>query len=152
MSDVLVSINKIARESGVAASALRYYERCGLIGPGVKIGGRRHYPPSILQRLSVIKVCQKIGFSLAEITELLDARPGREGAWRELAQARRAEVQRQIDQLQYLLELLDSAIECSCHALDECPNMGPDGHITKRSPVGLGSAEIRNNPRAGWPA
>ena len=135
MSDVLVSINKIARESGVAASALRYYERCGLINAGIKIGGRRHYPPSIVQRLSVIKVCQKIGFSLAEIAELLDGRPGREGAWREVAQARRGEVLRQINQLQHLLELLDTAMDCNCHRLYECPQMGPNGHLAARSPA-----------------
>ncbi len=136
MSDVLVSINQIARESGVAASALRYYERCGLINAGIKIGGRRHYPPSILQRLSVIKVCQKIGFSLAEIGELLDGRPGRDRAWREVAQARRSEVQRQINQLQHLLELLDAAMDCSCHRLYECPQMGPNGHLAAKSPRG----------------
>lgn len=150
MSDVLVSINTIARESGVASSALRYYERCGLISAGIKIGGRRHYPPAILQRLSVIKVCQKIGFSLAEIAELLDGRPGREGAWREVAQVRRSEVQRQIKELQHLLELLDAAMECTCHRLYECPKMGPNGHIAARSPAGGHHPEgNRNHSRPG---
>lgn len=130
----LMAIDKVAKESGLASSALRYYERCGLIDAGIKIGGRRHYLPSILQRLSVIKVCQKIGFSLAEIGELLDSGSGQDGAWRELAMARRAEVQRQIDQLRNLLELLDAAMDCSCRLLRDCPQLGPSGHLTRRSP------------------
>jgi len=131
----LLSIDKIAKQSGVNASALRYYERCGLIGEGVKIGGRRHYPPSILQRLSVIKVCQTIGFTLSEIAELLDGPTSQGGVWRELASARRAQVQQQIEQLRSLLELIDTAMNCPCHKLCDCPQMGPDGHLARSSPV-----------------
>ncbi|WP_432838852.1 MerR family transcriptional regulator [Dactylosporangium sp. CA-092794] len=129
-----MSIDKIAKQAGIASSALRYYERCGLIGEGARIGGRRHYPPSVLQRLSVIKVCQGIGFSLSEISDLLDGPRGHNGAWRDMALGRRVEVQRQIRELQDLLGLLDAAIACACSALCECPHMGPDGHLARRPP------------------
>ncbi|MBE8523092.1 MerR family DNA-binding protein [Amycolatopsis sp. H6(2020)] len=146
MNDQLVAIDKIAKESGLASSALRYYERCGLIGSGARIGGRRHYPSSVVQRLSVIKVCQKIGFSLAEIAELLDGTRGHDGAWREIALARRAEVQRQIGDLQTLLGLIDSALDCECPKLGDCPHLGPKGHLAT-----TGSTDRVTRHPANWP-
>jgi MerR family redox-sensitive transcriptional activator SoxR len=129
MSDQLLSISEVASLSAMASSALRYYERCGLIEEGVKIGGRRHYPASVLHRLSTIKACQKLGFSLTEITELLSGSLAREQAWRQAAIARRGEVERQIDQLQNLVQLIDDTLDCDCPALYECPQMGPAGHL-----------------------
>lgn len=133
MNNELVSIDKISRLSGMASSALRYYERCGLINEGPKIGGRRHYPLSILHRLSVIKVCQSVGFSLAEIAELLNGRPGQDGTWRELARLRRQEIQDQIQRLSNLSDLLDSAMRCTCTQLPDCPNLAPQGDLARRT-------------------
>jgi MerR family transcriptional regulator, redox-sensitive transcriptional activator SoxR len=121
--------------SAVAPSALRYYERCDLIAEGVKIGGRRHYPTAVLHRLSAIKVCQKLGFSLTEIAELLNGNLAHDRGWREAALARRDEVEREITQLQRLLELIDRALDCDCHALCECPHVGPGGHIADTVPA-----------------
>ena len=133
MNNELVSIDKISRQSGLASSALRYYERCGLISAGVKVGGRRHYPLSILHRLSVIKVCQSVGFSLAEIAELLNGTPGQDGTWRELARLRRQEIQDQIRRLNDLSELLDSAMRCPCTELPDCPSLAPQGDLARRT-------------------
>lgn len=133
MKHGLLSIDKVAKQSGIASSALRYYERCGLIAEGVKIGGRRHYQPAVLHRLSVIKVCRAIGFSLSEITGLLDEVPGQDLTWREVALQRRTAVQEQIGQLQNLLEMLDTALDCSCPTFCDCPRFGPDGELTRQS-------------------
>jgi MerR family redox-sensitive transcriptional activator SoxR len=126
-------IDEVAVQSGLASSALRYYERCGLIRSGKKIGGRRHYPPSVLQRLSTIKVCQTLGFSLAEIAELLEG-PGVGAAWRKLSRIRRAELRSQIEELQSLLEILDTTVDCDCPALHDCPEMSPEGRLAKAIP------------------
>jgi MerR family redox-sensitive transcriptional activator SoxR len=134
VSDCLLSISEISSRAAVAPSALRYYERCNLIQPGVKIGGRRHYPVSMLHRLSTIKVCQRIGFSLTEIAELLNGNLARGGAWRRAARGRRGEIEQQIVQLQQLMELIDRALDCNCHALYECPHMGPGGQIADTCP------------------
>lgn len=135
MNDGLLPIDKVAKQSGIASSALRYYERCGLIAAGVMIGGRRHYRPSVLHRLSVIKVCRMIGFRLSEIPRLLDDVPGPGGSWRELALQRRAALQAQIGQLHNLLEMLDTALEdCSCPTFCDCPRFGPDGELTRQLP------------------
>jgi MerR family redox-sensitive transcriptional activator SoxR len=122
-----LSITEVSRKAAVAPSALRYYERCALIQAGVKIGGRRHYPTSLLRRLSTIKFCQKIGFSLTEIAELLNGSLARDGAWRQAAMARRDDLEQQILELRRLVQLVDRALECDCHALCDCPHMGPEG-------------------------
>ncbi|WP_158852078.1 MerR family DNA-binding protein [Saccharothrix deserti] len=133
MAEDLLSIDKVAKESGLASSALRYYERCGLIGPVVKIQGRRHYSRSVLHRLSVIKVCQSVGFSLTEIACLLDGDGEQDNAWKALAAQRRRDIERQIGTLQSLLATLDSALDCSCPQLIKCPEMGPHGELATRA-------------------
>jgi DNA-binding transcriptional MerR regulator len=134
VSDRLLPIGEISSLSEIAPSALRYYERCELIKAGVKIGGRRHYPASVLHRLSAIKVCQKIGFSLTEIAELLNGNLAGDGAWRRAALTRRCEVQREINQLEGLIELIDYALDCDCRALCDCPQVGPGGHLASGAP------------------
>lgn len=131
----MLSIGEIASLAAVTPSALRYYERCELIKEGVKIGGRRHYPASVLHRLSAIKVCQRLGFSLNEIAELLGGNLAQERAWRQAALARRREVERQIVNLQGLVKLIDRALDCDCHALCDCPHMAPGGHIADTCPT-----------------
>jgi DNA-binding transcriptional MerR regulator len=135
VSDRLLSIGEIASRAAVTPSALRYYERCELIEEGVKIGGRRHYPASVLHRLSAIKVCQRLGFSLTEIAELLNGTLAHEHAWRQAALARRCDVERQITNLQQLVKLIDRALDCDCHALCDCPQVAPGGHIADICPA-----------------
>ncbi len=129
MGDGLLSISEVSRKAGIATSALRYYERCSLIPVGVKVAGRRHYPPAVLHRLSVIKICQRIGFSLAEISDLLQGSMTGDGAWRCVATARRSEIEREIAALRDLLGLIDRTLDCDCSALCDCPHMGPDGQF-----------------------
>ncbi|MGW0775859.1 MerR family transcriptional regulator [Streptomyces sp. NPDC002835] len=127
MDDTLLSISEVARRAGIATSALRYYERCSLIPEGVKVAGRRHYPPAVLHRLSAIKICQRIGFSLAEISGLLQSNGVGGGVWRHVATARRSQVEREIVALNELLRLIDQTLDCDCRTLCDCPHMGPDG-------------------------
>jgi MerR family transcriptional regulator, redox-sensitive transcriptional activator SoxR len=145
VDEILLPIDQVAGKAGLASSALRYYERCGLIGEGQKIGGRRHYPPSVLRRLSTIRVCQTLGFSLAEIGELLDG-SGDGEAWRTLSKVRRAEVQSQIQQLQSLLEVLNTAVECCCPDLGDCPEMSPEGRLASVVPEPEDTAERAYRP------
>lgn len=144
MAEDLLPIDQVAKESGLAASALRYYERCGLIGPVVKIRGKRHYSRAVLHRLSVIKVCQAVGFSLTEIVCLLDG--GDESAWKELAVRRRIDVERQMEALREVVGILDSALGCSCDRLVTCPDMGPHGRLAAKAPQPrTGMVEMRRS-------
>ncbi len=133
MVEDLLPIDRVARESGFASSALRYYERFGLISVGLKIQGKRHYARSVLQRLSVIKVCQSVGFSLTEIADLLDGADQPDGAWRDLALRRRRDIDEQIKLLHSLADTLDVALNCECAELTQCPEMGPQGGVASRA-------------------
>lgn len=133
VTEDLLPIDRVAKESGLASSALRYYERCGLISAGIKISGRRHYSRAVLHRLSVIKVCQAVGFSLTEIADMLDEQTRPNNTWRELARRRRHDIEQQIHLLQSLADTLDSAMNCDCQELTACPEMGPQGELANRT-------------------
>src|ERR1700727_2503098 len=86
-----LTIGEVAREAGVAATTLRYYEQIGLLPPPARLAGRRRYDGSILGRVEVIRLCQSAGFALEEIQLLFaDDAPGRPAS-RALAEAKLAE-------------------------------------------------------------
>ncbi|MFD0205014.1 MULTISPECIES: MerR family transcriptional regulator [Saccharothrix] len=113
----------MAKATGIASSALRYYERVGLIEEGRKIGGKRHYPHDVLDRLSMIRTCQNIGFTLTEISSLLDEAEESGGSWQEIADQRRASIQREIEERQAWLKTLNSTLACDCRQLVKCPQV-----------------------------
>lgn len=123
MTGELLPIDQVAKSSGVASSALRYYERVGLIEEGPKIRGKRHYPRDVLDRLSMIRTCQNIGFSLTEIASLLDEAEESGGSWQEIAARRRACIQREIEERQAWLNTLNSTLACGCPQLVKCPQV-----------------------------
>src|SRR5688500_3067378 len=67
-----ISISEVTQQTGVRPSALRYYEEIGLVRPVRRVGGRRHYDESVLQRLALIQTGQQAGFTLAEMGALLN--------------------------------------------------------------------------------
>lgn len=115
----LVPIGELARRTGVATSALRYYERIGLLSPAERVGQRRHYPPSSAERVALIRLCQDAGFTLAEIGRLLD---GWGGAWGRLAERKIAELDARIADARRAKELITHALECPHRDLFACPN------------------------------
>lgn len=74
----LIAIGELARRTGLASSALRYYERVGLLSPAARAGGRRHYATSSAERVALVQLCQDAGFTLREIRALLAAGTRRE--------------------------------------------------------------------------
>lgn len=129
MEDVL-SIGQVARRSGVAVSALRYYEERGLIA-SERIGqGNRRFPRSTLRRIAFIVFAQKLGMSLDEIGAALAKLPtdhvptGRD--WSRLSRPWRARIDEQIAQLQRLKEGLATCIACGCLSLKSCKVLNPD--------------------------
>ena len=115
----LVPIGELARRTGVAASALRYYERIGLMSPAGRVGQRRHYPPSSAERVALIRLCQDAGFTLSEIGRLLD---GWSRAWGCLAEHKIAELDARIADAQRAKKLIKHALECPHRDLFACPN------------------------------
>lgn len=116
MSDTM-SIGELARRAGVATSALRYYDRLGLVPVDERAGSGRRYRPEALTRLSIIRRFQHAGFSLDEISELLDGT----GAWQDLARAKRDHLSARISELAAAQDLIDAALACGCQDLEACP-------------------------------
>ena len=116
------SIGEVAERVGLSPSALRYYESIGVLPEPERIGGRRRYDQNALDRLAMIDVAQRAGLTLRETAALLDgleadAVPSAE--WRELAQAKLAEVDALIARAHGMRTLLRSGLACDCLALDD---------------------------------
>jgi MerR family transcriptional regulator, redox-sensitive transcriptional activator SoxR len=121
-SSTLLPIGEVARRIGLRPSAVRYYERVGLLRPAPRAGGQRRYDAAALHRLSAIRLAQRAGFSLDEIRQLFEAerRPGGAG-WRGLVESKLREVRARMDEFQVMERMLLESLECGCEAFDECP-------------------------------
>jgi DNA-binding transcriptional MerR regulator len=117
----LVPIGELARRTGVASSALRYYERIGLLSPAERAGQRRHYPPSSAERVALIRLYQDAGFTLAEIGRLLAATSRGRRAWGRLAERKLAELDARIADARRAKKLIEHALECPHRDLLDCP-------------------------------
>jgi MerR family redox-sensitive transcriptional activator SoxR len=116
-------IGEVARRAGVAASALRYYERIGLIPRADREGGRRVYGDDVLDRLALIRTAKAAGFRVAEIQALLHGlgRSTPPGArWRELAGRKRSELRARLAELERAARMLDAVTRCACPTLADC--------------------------------
>ena len=128
-ADDLLPIGEVARRAGFAASALRYYEREGLL-PGQRTSaGQRPYPRSVLRRLAFIRAAQNVGLSLGEIRAALaalpDARTPTTADWAELSRTWRTRLDEQIAGLTALRDGLSSCIGCGCLSLRRCALSNP---------------------------
>jgi MerR family redox-sensitive transcriptional activator SoxR len=125
----LLSVTEVARRSGFAASALRYYEDQGLIEATRSPSGRRLYERSVLRRLAFIRAASNIGLSLGEIRDELDRLPrGRtptKADWHRISRHWRARLDEQMAALARLRDGLDSCIGCGCLSLKHCSFANP---------------------------
>jgi MerR family redox-sensitive transcriptional activator SoxR len=116
-----MTIGQAAREAGLAASAIRFYEQAGVLPKPVRIGGRRQYDASVLEKLAVLERARACGFSLAETRQLFYG--FREGTapserWQTLARRKIAELDELARQIARMKELLEQS--CTCKDLAEC--------------------------------
>ena len=119
----MLTIGEVARRTGVAASALRYYEREGLIPHADRRGGKRVYGEDILDRLALIGVCKGAGFTVAEMQTLIRGfgrrtPPGRR--WRKLAAEKLTELDARIAEVERMKRVLETVTRCECPTLAEC--------------------------------
>ena len=106
-----LTIGQLANAASVNVQTVRYYQRRGLIQqPPKPDAGYRRYPPAALERLRFIKRSQALGFTLREIDHLLELSGSRCADVRDLAQIKRAEIDRRIDKLLRLRQALDEAL------------------------------------------
>jgi MerR family transcriptional regulator, redox-sensitive transcriptional activator SoxR len=124
MSSQLLAIGEVARLSGKPASAIRYYEKIGLIEPPPRESGRRRYPSGLLRTLAVIETAQRAGLTLEEIRLLLQASVHDRRAidhLREVAERRLPALCEAIARAELVRGWLTLAAACQCPRLDDCP-------------------------------
>lgn len=118
----LFLIGELSRRTGLAPSALRYYERIGLLAPDGRLNGRRYYGPTSTERVGLIRLCQDAGFTLAETRAFVTIGSRRHPSWRRLLESRLLELQASIAQAKRATSLIKHALACKHRELCDCPN------------------------------
>jgi MerR family transcriptional regulator, redox-sensitive transcriptional activator SoxR len=136
--DSVLTIGEVARRSGVASSALRFYEERGLIASVRAGSGHRRYPRSVLRCVAFIVFAQRVGLTLEEIGAELaklpaDRSPTRQD-WARLSGAWTKRVDQMIAQLQRLRDGLTQCIGCGCLSIDKCRWANPADQAGRRGP------------------
>jgi MerR family redox-sensitive transcriptional activator SoxR len=125
----LLPVGEIARRSGFAESAVRYYEGLGLLAATRTSGGQRRFERSTLRRLAFIRAARNIGLSLDEVSAALASLPARRtptrSDWAKLSRGWRQRLDDQIEALEALRDGLGSCIGCGCLSLDRCTISNP---------------------------
>ena len=133
-----LTIGEFAARSGVAPSALRYYERLGLIRSGRTGGNQRRYERSELRRVAFIRIAQQVGISLEEIRSALDSLPDSRtptrADWARLSARWRSRLDEKIRLLARLRDNLDGCIGCGCLSLQRCKLYNPDDILAADGP------------------
>lgn len=126
----LLTIGELSARSGLAPSAIRFYEAHGLVTAQRTAGNQRRFRRSTLRRLAFIRSAQRVGLTLEEITAALATLPeGRtptRADWARLSQSWRPRIDEQIDRLVRLRDRLDGCIGCGCLSLQRCALQNPE--------------------------
>jgi MerR family redox-sensitive transcriptional activator SoxR len=133
-----LTIGELSERSGVATSAIRYYEARGLVRSRRTTGNQRRYARPTLRRLAFIRTAQRVGLTLDEIEQALATLPsGRtptKADWTRLSRGWRPRLDAQIRQLERLRDTLDSCIGCGCLSLRRCALSNPGDEVADRGP------------------
>jgi MerR family redox-sensitive transcriptional activator SoxR len=133
-----LTIGELAERSGVAASALRYYEDRGLIESERNTGGHRRYRRPTIRLVAFIVFAQRVGLSLEEIKAELDKLPGnrtpKAADWQKLSGSWTARIDERIAELERLREGLTGCIGCGCLSLERCELANPGDRAGARGP------------------
>ncbi|MFI5012951.1 MAG: redox-sensitive transcriptional activator SoxR [Hyphomicrobiales bacterium] len=129
-----LTVGEVAARSGVAVSALHFYERKGLIRSHRTSGNQRRYDRDVLRRVALIQVAQELGISLAEVgsalADLPDGRSPTRRDWERISRAWAVDLDRRVAALQRLRDSLASCIGCGCLSIDRCAIFNADDHLS----------------------
>lgn len=117
MTAELLTIGEVAASAGLAVSAVRYYDEIGLIDTTTRVGGKRRFDPDTVGRVNFVQWAQEAGFSLDEIRLILDDTLG---GWRELVDAKLAELHERRDRLDATISMLTEIKSCGCQVVASC--------------------------------
>jgi len=144
----LLTVGEVAKRSGVAVSALHFYESKGLITGTRTAGNQRRYPALVLRTIAIIKVAQRTGIPLEVIKRALGRYPPNSkltaAQWGEMSSAWREDLNARIRTLEALRDSLDNCIGCGCLSLEDCPLRNPEDVLGKE---GTGARILENKAR-----
>jgi MerR family transcriptional regulator, redox-sensitive transcriptional activator SoxR len=148
----LLTVGEVARRSGFATSAVRYYDRLGLIESTRTTGDQRRYERGVLRRLAFIRAARNVGLTLDEVAEALAQLPASrtptKADWAKLSRSWRERLNEQIAALEKLRDGLDSCIGCGCLSLRKCAFSNPGDGVAAFGP---GAAYFPRRLRAAEP-
>jgi DNA-binding transcriptional MerR regulator len=121
-ADEALTIGELARQTGAAPSALRYYEEIGLLAPPARVSGQRRYGPEAIDVVGAVLFLADVGFTLAEIQQLMAARATDSNSWRELARRKLTELDERIAEAQAARVAVEHALGCPRDDIVTCPN------------------------------
>ena len=137
MTDAL-TIGDLAARTGLAVSAIRFYETHGIVAPLRNAGGHRRYGRSDLRRLSFAMIAQRLGFPLAEIAAQMRGLPAHRAPdradWARISTGFRVQIGDRIAALEQLRDTLDGCIGCGCLSLDRCAIWNPGDRAAAQGP------------------
>jgi len=113
-----MTIGDVAKRTRLRASAIRFYERAGLLPKPVRVGGQRRYDVAILERLAVLERAKNCGFTLDEVRKLFDDKGAHSAKWQRLARKKIAELDAAAQRIAEMKELLERG--CGCATVAEC--------------------------------
>ena len=123
MEETTLGIGEVATQARLSVSAIRFYERNGLLPEAERVGGKRRFGADVVRRLQVIDVAKQAGFSLEEVRTLLDSIDRGAPAHEELqalADRKLPEMDALIERARAMRDWLAVASECGCESLDDC--------------------------------
>lgn len=136
MATDVLTVSQVAQRSGFAPSALRFYERKGLITAQRTSGNQRRYHRDVLRRLAFIAAARHVGLTLEEVSEALATLPGErtptKADWSRLSRRWRMRLESEISALESLRDGLDSCIGCGCLSLERCKIANPGDVMATR--------------------
>jgi MerR family redox-sensitive transcriptional activator SoxR len=148
-----LTIGEVARRSGVATSALRFYEDRGLIASVRNQSGHRRYLRSVIRRVAFIVFAQRVGLSLeevaAELRRLPDNRIPQSGDWARLSKTWHARIDARIAELERLKQGLTGCISCGCLSLEHCALVNPGDRAARHGPGPIFWGGASSVPRRG---
>ena len=143
-----LSIGDLATRTGLSVSAIRFYEKKGLITPDRNQGNQRRYEGSDIRRLSFVLIAQQIGFSIEEIKSLMaqlpEARTPTKADWTRISRTFRKSLDERIAVMQRMRDNLDGCIGCGCLSLTACSLYNPEDKARR---LGVGPRYVLSDER-----
>lgn len=133
-----LSVGELAARSGVAVSALHFFERQGLISSRRTAGNQRRYRRDMLRRVAFIRIAQRVGIPLKEVGAILallpDSRTPTREDWARVSECWQAELDRRMRHLEQLRNDFTGCVGCGCMSIDRCPLINPNDELGRQGP------------------